>query len=125
MYIIKYARSYQEDLNSSLKYIRSNLQNPIAAKKLKEEVINKCKKIKENPLFYPAVSDKYLSSKGYRFLLVNNYMIFFKVKEKEIEVIRFLYGYRDWMNILEKDNWKIISKCQTHHGGRRYMPYCF
>jgi len=101
MYTIRYARSYREDLNSSIKYIRNNLQNPIAANKLKDEVKNKCKKIKENPFFYPVVSDEYLALKGYRFSLVNNYMIFYKIKEKEIEVIRFLYGYRDWMNMLK------------------------
>jgi len=37
-------------------------------------------------------------------ILMCNNMIFFIVKEKHIEIIRFLYGYRDWMNIIEKDN---------------------
>jgi hypothetical protein len=35
--------------------------------------------------------------------MVKNYMLFFRVKknEKIINVERFLYGPRDWINILE------------------------
>jgi len=103
MYTISFAESYEEDVKSTVKYIKHSLQNPIAAKNLKIEVKTKYKKIKENPYAYPSVPDEYLASKGYRFALVNNYMIFFLVKEKHIETIRFLYGYRDWMNILGKE----------------------
>jgi len=31
-------------------------------------------------------------------------MLFYKVKEKQINIDRFLYGHRDWMNILDNDN---------------------
>jgi len=104
MYTINFAESYEEDVKSSVNYIKHSLQNPTAAKNLKIEIKAKYKKIKENPFAYPAVPNEYLASKGYRFALVNNYMIFFMVKEKHIEIIRFLYGYRDRMNIIEKDN---------------------
>ena len=100
MYTIKYAKSYRNDLKSAVNYIKYSLQNPTAAQRLKGEIKNKIKNLKENPFIYPAVPDEYLASKGYRFTMVNNYMIFYKIKEKQIETIRFLYGYRDWMNIL-------------------------
>jgi hypothetical protein len=31
-------------------------------------------------------------------------MLFFKVKEKQINVERFLYGPRDWINVLKNMN---------------------
>nr|AGS52245.1 hypothetical protein [uncultured bacterium contig00056] len=32
--------------------------------------------------------------------MVNNYMLFYTVEKNVIEIVRFLYGYRDWQNIL-------------------------
>jgi hypothetical protein len=50
---------------------------------------------------YPAVPDEYLASKGFRFTMVKNYMLFYSVEEKEINTSRFLYGHRNWIKILE------------------------
>ena len=100
MYKIKFSKNYDEDVVSSLNNIKHSLQNPIAAKRLRDEVKKAYKKLKKTPFIYPAVPDEYLASKGYRFIIVKNYMLFYKVIENQIEVIRFLYGYRDWMNIL-------------------------
>jgi len=36
--------------------------------------------------------------------MVKNYMLFYKVKEKQINIDRFLYGQRDWINILGRAN---------------------
>jgi len=91
-----------DELLSSRKEVEE-LSEKVAELEKILEVKTKYKKIKENPFAYPSVPDEYLASKGYRFALVNNYMIFFIVKEKHIETIRFLYGYRDWMNILGKE----------------------
>ena len=104
VFSIKYSHDYLDDLKSAVKYIKTNLQNPIAAQNLKSDVIEKINGIIDNPLAYPAVSDEYLALKGYRFALVKNYMIFFTVIEKQIEIIRFLYGPMDWMNILRDEN---------------------
>ena len=104
MYKLQLSKYYLEELKSAVYYIRHDLQNPIAANNLKEEVKKTYKKIKENPFLYPAVPDEYLASIGFRFAMVKNYLLFFKVKEKQINIDRFLYGHRDWMNILDDDN---------------------
>jgi len=104
MYTLKYSDCYRDELKSAIKYIRQDLENPIAAQRLKEEVQETYKKIKENPFLYPAVPDEYLASKGFRFTMVKNYMLFYIVEEKEILILRFLYGHRDWMNILDNEN---------------------
>jgi hypothetical protein len=46
------------------------------------------------------VSDEYLSSLEIRFAMVKNYMMFYIVDNKQINFIRFMYGRRDWINIL-------------------------
>jgi plasmid stabilization system protein ParE len=101
MYTLKISDEFKEDVKSSVNYIKYVLQNPIAAKRLKDEVKIKYYKIYKNPYIYPAVPDDILASKGYRFTMVKNYMIFFKIIEKNIEIIRFIYGPRDWANILK------------------------
>ncbi|MDR0320513.1 MAG: type II toxin-antitoxin system RelE/ParE family toxin [Treponema sp.] len=100
MYKLKYSCFYRDELRAAIKYIRQNLKNPIAAQRLKDEVKETYKKIKENPFMYPVVPDEYWASKGFRFTMVKNYILFYKVKEKQINIDRFLYGHRDWMNIL-------------------------
>jgi plasmid stabilization system protein ParE len=104
MYKLRFSNYIYEDVQSSVNYIKYNLQNPIAAQRLKDEVKKTYRKIKGNPFIYPAVPVEDLALKGYRFTMVKNYMLFFKVKEKQINVIRFLYGPRDWENILYETN---------------------
>jgi plasmid stabilization system protein ParE len=47
------------------------------------------------------VPNDYLASMGFRFTMVRNYMLFYTIEEKEINIVRFLYGHRDWINILK------------------------
>ena len=102
MYKLSFTKSFREDVKSSVNYIKHVLQNPMAAQRLKDEIKNTNNKIKENPFAYPAVPNEYLASIGFRFTMVKNYMIFYIVGNKNIHIIRFLYGHRDWINILEK-----------------------
>jgi plasmid stabilization system protein ParE len=104
MYKLKFSNYIYEDIQSSINYIKYNLQNQVAAQRLKNEIKKAYKKIKENPFIYPAVPVEHLALKGYRFTMVKNYMLFFKVKEKQINIDRFLYGPRDWINILKETN---------------------
>ena len=106
MYRIKLSGYVYEDIESSINYIKYVLQNPIAAQKLKNKIKMTYKKLKENPFIYPQVPVEYLASKGYRFTMVMNYMLFFKVKDKIINVERLLYGPRDWINILVNMSYK-------------------
>jgi plasmid stabilization system protein ParE len=100
MYTLKLSEPFINDVDSSVNYIKHTLQAPVAAKRLSDEVKKAYKKIKETPFIYPAVPDKYLASLGYRFTMVNNYMMFYIVENKTINISRFLYGHRDWINIL-------------------------
>jgi len=102
MYKLSFTKSFREDLKLSANYIKNVLQNPVASQRLKDEVKKAYKKIKENPFIYPFVSDEYLASIGYRFKIVKNYMLFFTVEDKTINIVRFIYGYRNWIDILEK-----------------------
>ena len=102
MYKLKFSEYIYKDVESSVEYIKNVLKNPVASQRLKDEV----KKIKQNPLIYPSVPIENLEKKGFKFYIVKNYMLFFKVKKDEniVNIERFLYGPRDWITILGNIN---------------------
>ena len=104
MYILKFSKLYDADVDSSYNYIRENLGAPMAAENLIREILKKLNAIKENPRIRPLVQDKYLASLGYRLISVKNYMIFYIIGEDDehIKVIRFLYSKRNWINMLKE-----------------------
>jgi plasmid stabilization system protein ParE len=104
MYFVNITDIAEDDILSTVKYISGELKAPKAANDLLNE-IEKYEEILENtPNIYPNVPDEYLANKGLKFVIVKNYLMFFTVDEDEkmVNVIRFLYGRRDWKNILRK-----------------------
>ena len=77
----------------------------MAAENLILEILDKLKKIKENPAMRPLVQDKYFASLGYRLINVKNYILFYTIDNdsKHVNVIRFLYNKRNWIDILKKN----------------------
>ncbi len=53
------------------------------------------------PFSFPLVRDPYLSSLGYRMIPVDNFLVFYVVKDKEVQVHRFIYGKRNYLNLLK------------------------
>ena len=106
MYRLKFSKLYDTDVDSSYNYITCNLQAPMAAENLIKETILKLEKLKENPKIRPLVQDKYLAALGYRSMKVKNYLIFYIIgdDDKHVKIVRFLYGKRNWMNILKEEN---------------------
>jgi plasmid stabilization system protein ParE len=104
MYKLRFSKLYREDVDSSYNYIKNKLEAPMAADNLIIEILEKLKKIKENPNIRPLVQDKYLASLGYRSINVKNYIIFYIISSdnKTIKVVRFLYKKRNWINLLKE-----------------------
>jgi plasmid stabilization system protein ParE len=102
MYKINFSKKFKNDVKSSVNYIKNTLQAPMASKNLKDEIKETYKKIRQTPFIYPVVPNEYLASMGFRFTMVKNYMLFYIVEEREVNIIRFLYGRRDWINILKE-----------------------
>ena len=103
MYSLNITNIAEEDILNTVNYIANVLKAPIAANNLLNE-IERYEYILENtPNIYPFVPDEYLAQKGVKFTIVKNYLMFFTVNEynKIVTIIRFLYGRRDWKNILK------------------------
>jgi len=105
MFELEFSEKVHNDIISVLKYIGEVLKAPKAAENHYEALIKTYDALKENPFRRPLVQDKYLASKGIRSISVKSYILLYKVNEdkKVIQLYRFLYCRRDWINILAKD----------------------
>jgi plasmid stabilization system protein ParE len=52
------------------------------------------------PLLGKIPSEEVLAGMGYRFLTVNNYLVFYTVEEKIIWVHRIIHGARNYISLL-------------------------
>lgn len=96
-YKIKIFKAAKQDLKEIVEYI--NTLSPAAAIKYYDLLIEKISSLSNLPLRCPLAKDTQLRLKGYRFLVVENYIVFFVVKSNIIQIRRILYGSRryDWM----------------------------
>ena len=103
MYIVNITDIAEDDILSTLKYISVELNAPVAANNLLSEIEKHEEILGKTPNIYPRVPDEYLAEKGLKFAIIKNYLMFFTVDEEEkiVNVVRFLYGRRDWKNILK------------------------
>jgi plasmid stabilization system protein ParE len=104
MYSVNITDLAEEDILSTVKYISYELKAPKAANNLLDEIEKHENILEKTPNIYPNVPDEYLAEKGLKFAIIKNYLMFFIVDEKSmtVNVIRFLYGRRDWKNILKE-----------------------
>ncbi len=102
MYQIRYTPLAYEDLDSIDSYIAKTLANPSAADRLMEKMERSINQLKDLPYIGSEVADAYLAAKGYRKLVVDNYIVFHLVSEKErtVIVMRVLHGAREYQNLL-------------------------
>ena len=107
MYDIDITEPAEQDIRKTIEYIDEELHNRTAAEKLLNDVEDAIFSLSEMPQRYRLVSDRVLASQGIRFLPVNNYLVFYVVREeaKMVVIERFLYKRRNWATILkEKDD---------------------
>ncbi|GHV75336.1 hypothetical protein AGMMS49942_01570 [Spirochaetia bacterium] len=105
MYKLTFSSKINDDIVSVIGYIKNTLKAPMAAENHVSELRKAYEKLEENPFMRPLVHNKYLASKGIRFMNVKNYMLIYYVEEETNEVFlyRFMYSRRDWINILTND----------------------
>lgn len=87
----------QSDLEEIVDYL--NTLSPQSAIKNYNQLIDQIASLAVMPDRCPMVKDIILKAKGYRFLIVNNYLVFFVVQGNSVQIRRIIYGKRnyDWI----------------------------
>lgn len=101
-YEIYYTPLAAEDLDEIDTYICETLCNPQAAEHLMEEMEKSIHRLRDFPYIGSEVEDAYLASKGYRKLVVENYLVFHLVDDvsRVILIMRVQYGAREYRSLL-------------------------
>ena len=96
-YKVKIYPAAQMDLNDIVSYL--NTLSPQAAIKYYDLLVEKIGSIVEMPERYPFVRNIALKAKGYRYLIVENYLVFFVVKGDMVQIRRILYNKRQYKGL--------------------------
>ena len=91
-------RLASQDLDNILEYMAVRLQNPAAASAFADAVEQCYDLLEHTPLMYEACRDLRLCAKGYRKAVIRNYVLIYKVDEKDqtVLLLRFFYGKQDY-----------------------------
>lgn len=99
-YNIEYSKESKEDLMGIKQYIKYNLQEPEIANRLISNIRKSIKTLKDNPKIYTIIDDEMIRRLEIRKLILDNYIVFYRIKDDSIEIVRIMYGRRNWINLL-------------------------
>lgn len=102
LFAIRFTPLAYEDLDEIDSYISDTLCNPQAAEKLMDEMQASINRLRAFPLSGSEVDDPYLASKGYRKLVVQNYLVLHLIDQEQHQVVimRIVHGARECHNLL-------------------------
>ena len=102
MYKIIITELAERDVEQTARYIAKELQNPIAANRLLDDIESAVASLETMPKRYALVKNEDLANLGFRLLVIHNYLIFYIVREdkKTVTIERFLHSRRDWIHII-------------------------
>lgn len=90
----------KEDLLEIKNNIEENLQSPVAAQKLLSKIIAQCQNFKSFPNLGLSLNAKIEIPTDYRYIICENYLIFYKYDKSYVSIYRVLYAKRDYLKIL-------------------------
>lgn len=99
-YNIEYSKEAREDLIEIKRYIKYNLQEPETAQKLISKIRSEIDKLKINPQIFAIIDDDFIRKFEIRKLIVDNYIVFYRIQNDNIQIARIMYGRRNWINLL-------------------------
>ena len=98
MYKLVYLPSARQDMIEIMRYISLQLKNPSAAHRLANKLIEAGESILGFPYSNPAYVPIRPLKREYRKLLVQNYLMLYRVDEEKklVTIVRVIYAKRDY-----------------------------
>ena len=97
-YKIRIYPTAKKDLQEVVSYL--NTLSPDAAFRYYDLLVERIASLSQMPERCPHPRDLALAAKGYRYLLVENYLVFFVVADDTVQIRRILYARRDYSALL-------------------------
>jgi toxin ParE1/3/4 len=97
-YSVRLLSVAEQDLQDIVSLVAAD--NLSAAVTLAERIERDLHRLKHHPYLGKMPDDVRLAGLGYRLLVIENYLVFYKVRGKTVVVHRILHGARDIPNLL-------------------------
>jgi len=97
-YTVRLLRVAEDDFNEIVTYIAA--ENRAAAEMIATKIEKNLIRLSFYPYLGKIPKDEELSRLGYRFLVVENYLIFYTIEEQTILIHRIIHGARNYLNLL-------------------------
>lgn len=97
-YQIRFLRVADEDLTEIISFIASD--NPTAANAIADKIEKNIELLSENPILGRIPRDEDIKNLGYRYIIIQNYIVFYTIEERTILIHRILHGARNYKTIL-------------------------
>ena len=97
-YTIRLLPVAEEDFKEIISYIA--VDNLSAAESMAKKIERNLSMLSGYPLMGTIPNEEELANMGYRFLVIQNYLIFYTVEEKIIWIHRIIHGARDYIALL-------------------------
>ena len=95
---VRYLPTAQQDLIDILNYIKQD--NPTAALKLIQKIDEIISKLEDFPNMGVTPKDLRIKSLNYKMLVIDNYLVFYVIKDSIIEIRRIIHGKRKYSFLL-------------------------
>ena len=102
-YKLEFLPAAQRDLVDIIRYIRVDLANTAAADELTEKFIDAAETAARIPYGFEAYRPIKPLKHEYRRIVVGNYLMFYRINEKEkiISIVAVVYGKREYCTIVD------------------------
>lgn len=97
-YAIRLLSVAEQDLQELISYLAA--ENPDAAATALDRIETQLHALQRHPFIGRTPNDPRLTGLGYRVLVIDNYLAFYKVKGKTVLIHRVLHGARDFVRLL-------------------------
>lgn len=101
-YTIKMTPKAADDLDKIYRYISEELFATSSVINMLDRIEKEIMRLRKFPFSCNYLADQYLRNKGYRKLIVDNYIVFYLINEvkEQVIIMRVLYGKQKYENLL-------------------------
>ena len=97
-YKVRIFPAAEQDLMDIVDYL--NTLSADAALRIYDKITEEIAGLSQMPERCPHPKDLALAAKGYRYLIVENYLVFYVVEGDVVQIQRILYGRRNYLPLL-------------------------
>jgi len=97
-YTVKFLRIAEDDLAEIITYIAEDRLS--AAEKFADKIEKRLARLADHPALGRIPGEEELARLGYRYLVIDNYLVFYTVDEQTVLIHRIIHGARDYVSLL-------------------------